>query len=1312
MSRPSGSGNEEEFAYSSSGSEGEGTWEGERPTGKSVLNVFKGYHVPGKYKPSMDESIEQSMYQQSSDNQYNKQPEESAASQIEESIQGPSFIASMPDSMQQQHSLSEDCSIIGEGPTLTPETSESDIKRSPPPVPHRHFKSQIVRELNRSTLSDNMIETDAISLTVESDSVDHSDSETQENLMAGSDEYSSYTDFTHAQGYPPAAGYDANAFQGQYGVQAEQKYDPQPYWQPYPGQQPYIPNAQYQAPRFPQWGPFPYYPYVQPYQHTPDFDKANRPTFGYESAPFKQKDKESFKPEKTPRRTKDTAKQRQHRTPTEPAVKLEQERKQNQRHVESKKPQNRNQSRSTESLRQVENDTTKYCIFAKGIDPKAPEEHIITLFEVCMGNTVDYIQDSMVFNLPKTCAVFSVEGKPDMEYMKRNFAKRRNLSFYPELHLLGKTPMIAISFNGGVTVDMLELYFESERNGGGDVEGTPYETDDGICTIVTFSDAEVVERVCAKKDHTLNGQSLRVSPFYKCELGELYDAELHKFSLPQPIAFSLSTAKSQLLKKTCCSKFLKDLEAHFCECEITENTLKLSCCLTTATPNVMQLRMSWLGDVTYLVEHFFENVTDNRILDFSHKIFTNVNDYCTTFSKHPDVVVLWDESKCLIEVFGLRASTSAVFENIEGKVKQWERQLTMITERIHISFIHIKLMEKRGLIRRLKAIPELDVRVDDDFVDLKGQPSDITQAKLVIHESINKMKVSKYKHGLSFECAELVRSKASVIALIDESLKEKRIEASWKIEGSAFHVVFVKDQQDDYGYANMSDMDSDIVSVFSNILENFILYERGDKGVFHSGEWIQFITDLTKEHDDFAAFDIDEKKCRIGLHGWHENVNEMYKSIESFLDKRVLRTLVLKRGTIQIGFIQRFNRVDIDDLQKNLKEYNGFIAFSDDSETVEIRGRREDREIVRDELEQILNSVIREEHTIKNMSVKGALQDKKSLGKIDEIETITRCLIRLPGEHETFQYGAKDDADIGDDQVPGAMAASARGEIGKLKFQSSSRRMNVRFMGERNMQYVNPKIRQKAYSNTGYVIIENGVRIFGVNMQLFIGDIFEHKADAIVTSVGSNLELHGAVANGLKKRCPRVKQQCQAQLSTFQKDGILITTCQGLEARQAILVKHVERPSDWKAQMKMCFEVANRSEIKTVAFPILGSGAETLFDALDEFMSDGNTDLKISEVHLIVFKTQAERFQPIIDVLCSKAMKATSDLESGSFGQIKKAGRKLWKRTKEFVDVGYMVSEEGATTQPRHSPSSSKRNTSTLALYIYSDSSENIQRCK
>ncbi|XP_052771707.1 protein mono-ADP-ribosyltransferase PARP14-like [Mya arenaria] len=1623
-----------------------------------------------------------------------------------------------------------------------------DNQTPPPPPPP---KSQAVLEELKSLASQRAntpTPDDTKPFPVEQVRVDQSEeSETQADIMTTSVEYGSYSNYTYTQGYPPAAGYDANAYQGQYGMQAGQ-YDPQLFWQPYPGQQPFTPNAHYQAPSLPpEYYPYQYYPpYAQAYPnsqqfnssntsdqphipaqelekvptgqsnasvHAPEFvGEASKLTSDYKNAPSKQKGKESFKPKKSqsPRKTKDTSKQGQHRTPTEttskPQAKHAHDSKQHQKHVpkrnptkQAPKPEHRKSSAGkqekavTDARKEctpikVEKDTTKYCIFAKGIDKTASEEHLINLFEVCMGNTADYIQDSMVFNFSKTCAVFSVKGKPDMENMKTNMAKK-NLSFQPELHLLDTTPMIAISCNGAVAVGMLELYFESDRNGGGDVEGTPYETDDGNCTIVTFSDAEVVERVCAKKDHILNGQSLQVSPFYKCELGELYDAKLHKFSLPEPIVLTLSTVKTQLLKKECCSKLLENLKAHFCQCDLSETTLTLTCCLSPITPNVKELKRSWDGDVVNLVNHFFENNTDNHKMDFNDKIVTNVVEHCTTFSKHPDVVVLCDESKCLVEVFGLRASTSSVFEDIEGNVKQWERQLTRTTERITYSFLHLKLMEKLGFISRLKEKPEFDVRVGDDFVDLEGQPDDITHAKLELHKGKDKMKVFKYEHGLSFECAEFVGSKEKVIALIDESFKEKRIEASWKLEGSEFHVVFVKDQEDDYGYANVVDMDSDIVSVFSNILEKFILYERDDKDVFHSAEWTLFITDLTEDHDDFAGFDIDEKKCRLVMHGWHKNVNEMYKRIESFLDKRVLRTILLKRGTIQTRFIQRFNRDVIDDLQNNLKERNGFIAFGEDKETIEIRGNKKDRDMARDKLEKVFTSVIREEHTIEKVSVKDVFQDEKARGKIGEIEQSTRCVIQLPGEQETFQPEPEEDvyAEIGIDQVPGAKAAPGKaamssetdsflanngtnisivlGEIGKqkgdvfvvstspslnlkggqagrailhvaghdlqhkikeaypediaygdiadvgggkmkcdcmyltalpgwkaadhkaqevlkklvqdcLKKASKEKKMSIVFSalgcgqlkypvevvagimfesavdfdknnkksslktvqfviypsdehvkkafkdelrlrrdgggkrhvytmkkdmatielvvenlaeqkvdvilcstsstmdlkhgaclallkkggkkleeecasnysntlddcqiaeissgdlpckklfltvlpryageesitklkemlrtafklaetrkysslaipamgtgnlkypkedvcrcmfetfielgkqeeankhftvkfvmhakdhdligifrrylesrskhrkrGERHLQDVKPKNRNIAHSSTDYDTVDHGIRIFGVDLKVFIGDILEHKADAFVTSTGSKLELHGAVAKGLKKRCPQLEEQCQAQLSTFQRDGILVTKCPGLKASKTILVKYVDRPSEWTEQMRKCLEVANHSKIKTVAFPVLGSGAgfspikpeniaESLFDALDEFMSDESTDLKIREVHLIVYKTQAERFQPIIDVLRSKAMKATSDLKSGSLGQLKKAGRKFWKKTKELVGVGYLASEEGATAQPRPSPSSSKRNTSTLALYIYSDSSENIQRCK
>ncbi|WAR20958.1 PAR14-like protein [Mya arenaria] len=1176
-----------------------------------------------------------------------------------------------------------------------------DNQTPPPPPPP---KSQAVLEELKSLASQRAntpTPDDTKPFPVEQVRVDQSEeSETQADIMTTSVEYGSYSNYTYTQGYPPAAGYDANAYQGQYGMQAGQ-YDPQLFWQPYPGQQPFTPNAHYQAPSLPpEYYPYQYYPpYAQAYPnsqqfnssntsdqphipaqelekvptgqsnasvHAPEFvGEASKLTSDYKNAPSKQKGKESFKPKKSqsPRKTKDTSKQGQHRTPTEttskPQAKHAHDSKQHQKHVPKRNP-------------------TKQA--------------------------------------------------PKPEHRK--------------------------------------------SSAGGDVEGTPYETDDGNCTIVTFSDAEVVERVCAKKDHILNGQSLQVSPFYKCELGELYDAKLHKFSLPEPIVLTLST------------RMLFEVAGEL------KSTL---------------LPMRFIGDNAY--PYLLPQPYHTKRKGIKEELGRGC-----AFSKHPDVVVLCDESKCLVEVFGLRASTSSVFEDIEGNVKQWERQLTRTTERITYSFLHLKLMEKLGFISRLKEKPEFDVRVGDDFVDLEGQPDDITHAKLELHKGKDKMKVFKYEHGLSFECAEFVGSKEKVIALIDESFKEKRIEASWKLEGSEFHVVFVKDQEDDYGYANVVDMDSDIVSVFSNILEKFILYERDDKDVFHSAEWTLFITDLTEDHDDFAGFDIDEKKCRLVMHGWHKNVNEMYKQ---------------------------------------------------DKETIEIRGNKKDRDMARDKLEKVFTSVIREEHTIEKVSVKDVFQDEKARGKIGEIEQSTSLslkktymqrseLIKFPGQRqhqgdvfvvstspslnlkggqagrailhvaghdlqhkikeaypEDIAYG--DIADVGGGKMkcdcmyltalPGWKAADHKAqEVLKklvqdcLKKASKEKKMSIVFsaLGCGQLKY--------PVEVVAGIMFESAVDFDKNNKKSSLKTAFKDElrlrrdgggkrhVDVILCSTSSTMDLkHGACLALLKKGGKKLEEECASNYSNTLDDCQIAEISSGdLPCKKLFLTK-------LKEMLRTAFKLAETRKYSSLAIPAMGTGnlkypkedvcrcmfetfielgkqeeankhftifrririfgvdlkvfigdilehkadafvtstgsklelhgagfspikpeniAESLFDALDEFMSDESTDLKIREVHLIVYKTQAERFQPIIDVLRSKAMKATSDLKSGSLGQLKKAGRKFWKKTKELVGVGYLASEEGATAQPRPSPSSSKRNTSTLALYIYSDSSENIQRCK
>jgi len=70
----------------------------------------------------------------------------------------------------------------------------------------------------------------------------------------------------------------------------------------------------------------------------------------------------------------------------------------------------------------------------------------------------------------------------------------------------------------------------------------------------TFSITEyfvflVVKSVCAKRDHVIDGKAVAVSPYFRCKLGEVWDADLHKFPLPDPIVVPLTDAVASLLQK-------------------------------------------------------------------------------------------------------------------------------------------------------------------------------------------------------------------------------------------------------------------------------------------------------------------------------------------------------------------------------------------------------------------------------------------------------------------------------------------------------------------------------------------------------------------------------------------------------------------------------------------------------------------------------------------------------------------------------------------------------------------------------------------
>ena len=66
------------------------------------------------------------------------------------------------------------------------------------------------------------------------------------------------------------------------------------------------------------------------------------------------------------------------------------------------------------------------------------------------------------------------------------------------------------------------------------------------CSIISIS---VVKRICSKKGHRVEEKSLRVSPYFECEGGAIWNTEIHVLKIPDSIDLPYESNYLTLLKR-------------------------------------------------------------------------------------------------------------------------------------------------------------------------------------------------------------------------------------------------------------------------------------------------------------------------------------------------------------------------------------------------------------------------------------------------------------------------------------------------------------------------------------------------------------------------------------------------------------------------------------------------------------------------------------------------------------------------------------------------------------------------------------------
>ncbi|CAG2200250.1 PARP10_14_15 [Mytilus edulis] len=198
------------------------------------------------------------------------------------------------------------------------------------------------------------------------------------------------------------------------------------------------------------------------------------------------------------------------------------------------------------------------------------------------------------------------------------------------------------------------------------------------------------------------------------------------------------------------------------------------------------------------------------------------------------------------------------------------------------------------------------------------------------------------------------------------------------------------------------------------------------------------------------------------------------------------------------------------------------------------------------------------------------------------------------------------------------------------------------------------------------VLGENEFQIGKLKLTVEQGDILSKKCDAIVNGTNNEFDLtKGAVSQALRKKCDAKKLDAEVSKKKDQmkQNGVVRTSGCGLPSEHIIHISSKHNPHEWKKIIKKALAKAEKKQMKTMAFPALGTGAavtseesmgQTIMEALVEFVSEGQTNLQ--HVFLVIF--QDKMVKPMLKGVRSGGQPTAKP------GQVIKADNKrVWSAT-------------------------------------------------
>ncbi|XP_077985099.1 protein mono-ADP-ribosyltransferase PARP14-like [Glandiceps talaboti] len=734
------------------------------------------------------------------------------------------------------------------------------------------------------------------------------------------------------------------------------------------------------------------------------------------------------------------------------------------------------------------------------------------------------IETDPKFYFGESCGLVLIrynEDIQDFDTIATRIAKRT----YKGASLTAKQVMVtnAILVRGfprDISDDILQLYFESPKNGGGDVSEVKIDSNKNTA-LVYFKNYKVVDSVLGRQ-HKIQKSSLDVQPYHEC-IGYVLSEDAPPPPMPETLSRTVKPNIASFI--TTHPTILEDLQKRlshvhakvtFQDDDEPFGGVLIQHTISAGTPKAHDIAKSWTKNVQEVLVEFLKQF-DTECIEVPEGIWLMVTSQLVDI-RVGDVNPIMDEESSTITFTGKVEHVRLLKQKIESVVKDVEaeidKQRHTVTVAHNLDALKVRQLMMCKFSRRVaKDFPDIVLQMDakSSEITFTGQRSEATAAKLLMFETLDNLK--KIKHATSPFLSRFLTSQ-QVSNEIYRSYKQEHIEATYYLEGDTITVSGINDE----------DTRKALDILTSSTSDETIHISHASKAALDHRGWDILLRNLQEEN--IASIDVSRSPAAVAVRviTFQSHMKAIKDQLQNFIKLHTISDEALETQNGRFRFISEFKNESLQALKKGrLQAVNIDVTKTGMSCQVVLMGTEDDVQDAMKKLRTLLGSVISMYHRI----------DEPGMAKLFVVERGNRYLESVGREFKCIIEVDDGSTDVVDDK-----------RMETTKYSDTRQGDTYDSIGASSVHGYHPQPSSPSVFRTSE----------GMHIRLVKGDISSQKADVIVNTIHSSCDLTtGVISQAILKAAG---QHIQAEINIKKahdvNEGDLIVTGGGTQGCKQI----------------------------------------------------------------------------------------------------------------------------------------------------------------